>query len=104
MILTQCDLLIGIESLDTVFLSKEAIKPDFSIRMGVHQSLQKGRWAVTMEVTGTDKGGNRIKRVGVDDDCEQRNNSETWPGRRMPLTHKSTKLEVRFGKGTPQSS
>jgi hypothetical protein len=60
-ILTQCDLLIGIESLDAAFLFKEAIKPDLSVRMGIRQSLQKGRWAVTMEVNGADEGGNRIK-------------------------------------------
>jgi hypothetical protein len=42
-ILTQCDLLIGIKSLDAVFLLKEAIEPDLSVWMGVCQSLQKGR-------------------------------------------------------------
>ncbi len=61
MILTQCDLLIGIKSLDAAFLFKEAIKPDLSVWMGVRQSLQKERWAVTMEVNGADEGGNRIK-------------------------------------------
>ena len=62
-ILTQCDHLIGIgiESLDAAFLFKEAIEPDLSVRMGVCQSLQKGNWAVTMEVNSANKGGNWIK-------------------------------------------
>jgi hypothetical protein len=41
------------------------------------------------------------KVVGVDKDGDQREKCETWPGMRMPSTHKSTQVDKRFGKEHP---
>jgi hypothetical protein len=53
-IFTQRNLLIGIKVLDAMLFFKEAFKPNLPVRMSVCQRLEKGRWAVPMEVDGTD--------------------------------------------------
>jgi hypothetical protein len=50
--------------------------------------------ALTNEVMG-------LKVVGVEEDGDQRKECETWPGMRMPSTHKSTQVDKRFGKEHP---
>jgi hypothetical protein len=54
-IFTQCNLLICIKVLDAMLFFKEAFKPNIPVGMSVCQRFEKGRWAVPMEVDGTDK-------------------------------------------------
>jgi hypothetical protein len=39
-----------------------------------------------------------------EDKDSQLNECTTWPGRRMPSVHKSTQLNGKSGRSTPQSS
>jgi hypothetical protein len=55
LIFTQRNLLIRIKVLDAMLFFEEAFKPNIPVRMSVCQHLEKGRWAVPMEVDSTDK-------------------------------------------------
>jgi hypothetical protein len=54
-IFTQHNLLTRIKVLDATLFFKEAFKPNLTVGMNVCQHLEKGRWAVLMEVDGTEK-------------------------------------------------
>jgi hypothetical protein len=55
LIFTQRNLLIRIKVLDATHFYKKTFKPNLPVGMSVCQRLEKGRWAVPMEVEGTDK-------------------------------------------------
>ena len=55
LIFTQRNLLIHVKVLDAMLFFKEAFKPNIPVGMSVCQCFEKGRWAVPMEVDGTDK-------------------------------------------------
>ncbi len=54
-IFTQRNFFIHIKVLDAMLFFKEAFKPNLPVGMSVCQCLEKRRWAVLMEVDGTEK-------------------------------------------------
>jgi hypothetical protein len=60
-IFAQHNLFISVELLNAAFILKEAFQPKLSIRMTVGKCFVEQRWAVPMEVDGTDKRSHRIK-------------------------------------------
>ncbi len=61
MIFTKRNQYVGVELLNTAFLFKEAFQPNLFVRVSVSQCFEDQRWAVTMEVDGTDEGSNGIE-------------------------------------------
>jgi hypothetical protein len=64
---------------------KEAVEPNFLVRVGIGKALKEGGWAFKVKVNNSDKGGDPIKGCGCRGQQGTKKHVRYMTGNKKPL-------------------